>query len=155
MNAKLALFTVVLMAAPSFALANANPHAKTCKPSNVAGSFGFNGSGTILPGNDMGLPPGPVTFAGVLIFEANGQFHGTETISFNGNVTSGVRFDGTYTVNPDCTVTLVDPGFFHNFGVFVDNRNELLLLVTDNGVLNAFTAKRIRTQGREGLAEQD
>lgn len=143
MNAKLALFTAVLMAVPGVSLADPDLYGKRCTPANVAGTYGFSGSGTIFPVNDMGLQPGPVTFAGLLVLEPNGQFSGTETISFNGNVTSGVEYGGTYTVKADCTVTLVAPGYFHNFGVFVANRRELMLMLSDNGVAVSFTAKRL------------
>ncbi|HZH79074.1 MAG TPA: hypothetical protein VEY88_23810 [Archangium sp.] len=145
MNAKPALFTAALLTAPGFALADST-ESKTCTPENVAGSYGLSAFGTHLPGNAAGLPPGPVTAAGVLVLEANGQLHGHETISFNGTVSSGVQYDGTYTVNPDCTITLEDPRFFHNFGVFVANRSELMLMSTDSGVLLTLTAKRIHTK---------
>jgi hypothetical protein len=109
----------------------------------VAGTYGFSGSGTVLAVNANNLPAGPVTFAGLLVLAEDGTFTGRETISFNGNVTSGVQYDGTYTINADCTVTLVDPGFFTNFGVFVSNRKELALMLSDNGVMVSFTAKRL------------
>jgi hypothetical protein len=143
MKAKIVLVIAALMASPGISLAEPEPQAAVCMLANVAGTYGFSGSGTILPVNDMGLPPGPVTFAGLLVLEANGQFSGRETISFNGNVTSGVLYSGTYTVNADCTITLVSPGFFHNEGVFVAGRKELMLMLSDNGVLISFTAKRI------------
>src|SRR5437868_6468949 len=114
MNAKLALFALVILTAPGLALADT-----LCTRNGIAGTWGFNVSGTILSPNASNLPSGPVAGAGMMVFDNQGHFHGQETLSFNGSISSGVTFNGTYVINPDCTFTLEDPGFFHNFGVLV------------------------------------
>jgi len=55
-------------------------------------------TGTLL------LPTGAVPFAAVnyATYDGRGNYSGTQTRSNNGTV-SRVTFEGTYTVNPDCT----------------------------------------------------
>jgi hypothetical protein len=139
MNAKIALFTLGILTAPGLALADN----ETCTRDSISGTYGFTGSGTILPSNTLGLPVGPAVATGVMTFDKDGRIHGTEMISFNGSIASGVTFDGTYVLNPDCTLTIEDPGFFHDFGVLVAGGNEILLMAADHGVIANFTMKRI------------
>jgi hypothetical protein len=91
----------------------------------------------------MELPAGPVVARGVITFDKDGHFQGKETISFNGSLVSGVTFDGSYVVNPDCTLTLEDPGFFHNFGFITEGGSQMYLMSTDSGVLLDIALKRI------------
>jgi hypothetical protein len=139
MNARLTLFALILLTTPGLALAARD----ACTMDKVAGTYGFSASGTILSPNAMGLPAGPVAATGVMTLDKHGSFHGKETMSFNGSIVSGVTFDGTYVLNPDCTLTLEVPGFFHNFGVIVAGGNEMFLMLTDNGVVATITVKRI------------
>ncbi len=139
MNAKLTLFALVILTAPGLALANG----EACSRDKVAGTYGFTATGTILSPNAMGLPPGPVAATGIMTLDKQGNFHGSETMSLNGSIVNGITFDGTYVVNPDCTITLEDPGFFHNFGVIVAGGNEMFLMLTDDGVVATLTVKRI------------
>jgi hypothetical protein len=61
----------------------------------------------------------------------------------NGVVTKGVPYSGTYHLNPDCTFTLEDPGFFTNYGIMVAGGNELLIMSTDYGMVITIQAKRL------------
>jgi hypothetical protein len=144
MKTTLALFTAALTMAPHLALADSGAGTHACTPEKTAGTYGFSLTGTVFPENASGLPAGPIAATGLLILEPNGQMRGYETISFNGVIVSGVQYSGTFTVNPDCTLTLDDPGFFHNSGVIVSDGNELLVMSTDNGVITTATAKRIQ-----------
>jgi hypothetical protein len=138
MNAKLAFVALGILTSPGLAMADN----ETCTANDISGTYGLTASGTVLPGNAPGLPEGPVIATGVMTFDKNGHFQGKEMISFNGSVVSGVTFDGTYVVNPDCTLTLEDPGFFHNFGVIVAGGSELFLMSSDSGILLNITLKR-------------
>ena len=139
MNAKLALVALSILTAPGLVLADND----TCAGESIAGTYGFTGSGTILSSNTLGLPVGPVVATGVMTFDKDGRIHGTEMISFNGAIASGISFAGTYVLNPDCTLTMEDPGFFYNFGVLVAGGNEILLMTADHGIIANFTMKRL------------
>ena len=139
MNTKLTLVALGILTLPGLALASND----VCTVNDAAGTYGLSATGTIMPGNAMGLPAGPAIATGVVTFDKDGHFQGKETISFNGSIVSGVTFDGTYVVNPDCTLTLEDPGFFHNFGFIAAGGSEMHLMSTDSGVLLNLTLKRI------------
>ncbi|HEY8208302.1 MAG TPA: hypothetical protein VIG99_12520 [Myxococcaceae bacterium] len=140
MKTTLALFTAALVMAPHLAMADSG----VCTTEKTAGTYGFSLTGTVLPGNASGLPVGPVAATGLLVLEPNGEMHGSEQIIFNGVIVPGVQYGGTFTVNPDCTLTLEDPGFFRNYGVIVSDGNELLVMSSDTGVITTATAKRIQ-----------
>jgi hypothetical protein len=139
MNAKTALVALGILTAPGLALADN----EKCKANDIAGTYGLSATGTVLAANTRGLPVGPVIATGVMTFDKDGRFHGEEMISFNGSIVSGVPFEGTYVLNPDCTFTLDVPGFFQNFGVLVAGGSEMLLMSSDTGVLLNITAKRV------------
>jgi hypothetical protein len=139
MNAKLALVALGILTAPGLALADND----RCSVNDIAGTYGLTASGTVLASNTRGLPVGPAVATGVMTFDKDGHFHGTEMVSFNGSIVSGVTFGGTYVLNPDCTLTLEDPAFFRNFGVLVTGGSEMFLMSSDTGVLLNITAKRL------------
>ena len=143
MKTLLALCSAALMMTSTVASADPGVGLPACTPEKLAGRYGFSLTGIILPGNPAGLPPGPVVATGVMVLDAYGNMHGTNTLSVNGSVTKGVPFDGTYQLNPDCTFTLVDPGYFTNYGVVVANGNELLVMSTDFGMVLTSTSKRL------------
>jgi len=143
MKTMLALIGAAVMMISNVALADPGQGPSACTAAKLAGRYGFTVSGVILPGNPAGLPEGPAVATGFLILDANGNMHGYETISFNGNVTKGVPYSGTYQITPDCGFTLDSPGFFTNYGVMVANGNELLIMSTDYGMVITITAKRL------------
>ena len=61
----------------------------------------------------------------------------------NGQVTNEVSMTGTYTVNPDCTFTLIDAADNTDAGVFVQDRQAGFFMATVEGVVVTFTMKRI------------
>jgi hypothetical protein len=61
----IALGSSGLLAGP---MENAAANSKTCTVSNVAGSYGLSGRGTIVS-NHFGLPEGPVATVGVITFD--------------------------------------------------------------------------------------
>jgi hypothetical protein len=101
-----------------------------CSNNSLKGTYGFSCEGT-----GGGLP-----IAVVAVFTADGNGNGSEveTISFNGDISQGVPFTVTYTVNADCTGSFVSTGFgsvFHNDFVIDDNKKEFRLIGTDPGVV--------------------
>ena len=82
----------------------ANGQAKKCTNETPKGTYGFYGNGTFLPGNPDGEIAGPYTTVGLINFDGAGHFNvPSETETFNGQPAVDSPFNGTYTVNPDCT----------------------------------------------------
>ena len=115
-----------------------------CTNRNVAGTYGFVGSGTILA-NDAGFPEGPVVTVGLQTFDGAGTWVTQQTLMVNGHVSPGVSLRGSYAVNPDCTFTQEDTAGNTNAGVFVHDRHEAWLMETIDGLSVTVTLKRIRT----------
>ena len=115
-----------------------------CTVRNVAGAYGFVGSGTILQA-PAAHSVGPFATVGILTFDGQGHWGTTnQSLTENGQVTTGVSVTGIYTVNPDCTFTLVeDETGNSDTGVFVHDRQEGFLMATVEGVIVPFTIKRI------------
>ena len=66
-----------------------------CSTASLKGTFGLTCQGTL-----GGLPAAEV---GVATYDGRGHVVGKSTISLNGTVTTDVPFEGTYTLNADCT----------------------------------------------------
>jgi hypothetical protein len=75
-------------------------HASKCKPSNVAGTYGYTSSGTIVA-----PPVGAFAGVGQITLYANGTLSGSQTTSIGGGL-ANETFEGAFTVNPDCTGTV-------------------------------------------------
>ena len=101
-----------------------------CSNASIKGTYGFSCEGTVV-----GL--GPLAVIGVLTADGNGNGSEVETISFNGEISQGVPFTVTYTVNADCTGSFVSTGsdgsVFHNDFVIDDNKKEIRLIATESG----------------------
>jgi len=134
----------VLVQAPRLAARDAHDApAIRCTVRNVAGTYGFVGSGTVLP-NAAGFPEGPAATVGIQVFDGQGNWVTTNhSVMVNGHVTTGVSLSGTYTVNSDCSFTQEDTAGNTSAGVFVHDRQEGFLMETVEGVSVTFTLKRI------------
>jgi hypothetical protein len=100
-----------------------------CSNVSIKGTYGFSCEGTAV-----GV--GPIAVIGVFTADGNGNGSEVQTISFNGAISQGVPFTVTYTVNADCTGSLVATGFgsvFHNDFVIDDNKKEIRLISTEPG----------------------
>ena len=128
-------------------MGNTAAHSKTCTVSNVAGSYGLSGSGTIVS-NPFGLPEGPVTTVGVITFDEQGHWVSHRSTNVNGHFVSSVSQVGTYTVYPDCTFTFVDAtnNAVQFVGVSVADRDEAWFMATGEGVVVTYALKRIESQ---------
>jgi hypothetical protein len=115
-----------------------------CTDRNVAGSYGFSGSGTVLT-NTLGLPEGLLTTVGILTFDGQGRWETTnQSLTLHGQEPVLVSLTGTYAVRPDCTFTLVDDITRNeDAGVFVQKRHEGFFMGLGKGVFLTFTMKRI------------
>jgi hypothetical protein len=126
---------------------NAVANSRTCTVSNVAGSYGLSGSGTIVS-NPFGLPEGPVATVGVITFDEQGHWVSHRSTNVNGHFVSSVSQAGTYTVYPDCTFTFVDAtnNAVQFVGVFVADRDEAWFMATGEGVVVTYALKRIESK---------
>jgi len=119
------------------------PHNEGCTLANIAGAYGAYGSGTFLPGNFVGVPPGLFATVGRVELDGQGGFLVTsQTASFNGVIVRNITGQGTLTVNPDCTGQIA-VGTDTADVVFVDNRNEFYATDTTAGLITTFVFKRI------------
>ena len=103
--------------------------ARECSNASIKGAYGLSCEGTIV-----GV--GPLAVIGVFIADGKGNGSEVETISFNGDISQGVPFTVTYTVDADCTGSFVSTGFgsvFHSDFVIDDNKKEFRLIPTDPG----------------------
>jgi hypothetical protein len=144
LGSSLAVFVaVMLVEAPRTAARDGqDAPAMQCTVGNVAGVYGFSGSGTVLP--NPFFPEGSIATVGILIFDGQGQWRTTnQSLTVNGQVTTGVSMTGDYAVNPDCTFTLVDEAGNSDAGVFVHDRREGFFMATVEGVIVTFTMKRV------------
>ena len=105
-------------------------HGGACSNASIKGTYGFSCEGTVV-----GV--GPLAVIGVLTADGNGNGSEVETISFNGEISQGVPFTFTYTVNADCTGSFVSTGPdgipFDNDFVIDDNKKEFRLMPTEPG----------------------
>ena len=82
-------------------IVGAAPHAQAehCSNASLKGTYGFLGSGTIVPAGT------PRAVIGVFTLDGKGGFSNTLTINDNGTIRRTTD-TGTYKVNADCTGTL-------------------------------------------------
>ena len=127
--------------------------AKECSNATLRGSFGYTSTGTLL---ESFVPPpfaGPFAEVGRQTFDGKGKTDATVTFSANGNISSNVRFEGTYKVHPDCTgsMTLSNPslGAIHADFVIDDDGAELRTISTDSGVIESRVYKKQFRECRE------
>jgi hypothetical protein len=123
---------------------------RECSDASLRGSFGFTSTGALIA-----LPAplaGPFGEIGRQTFDGRGTTDGTATLSANGNILK-VTFDGTYTVNPDCTGSMslfvlpIASTVTLDF-VIDDDGAELRAIVTGTGVVETRVYKRQFTRGR-------
>jgi hypothetical protein len=121
------------------AIAGATPseRARQCSNATLKGAYGFQGFATILP---AGTPR-----ALIGRFTLDGAGHWSATLIMNDNgVIRRITDSGSYTVNPDCTGTLL-PAMGSVEIVIVDKGREFYQLRTDPAtvVLYGVTKKQL------------
>jgi hypothetical protein len=119
-----------------------------CSLATVQGSYALYGQGTIT-GSLPGFPPPPIltNHSGIVTFDGVGNFSGSEMASLNGLI-GPATFTGTYTVNPNCTVTAELTNSLgltvHEWGTISGSGalQEVHLIVTDAGWVFDETLKK-------------
>lgn len=103
MKSKLATTTLLRALVALFclnlaAVAQSQLHSR-CSNATAAGKWGYTANGSLI-----GI--GPVAATGISRFDGQGNVSGSQTRSVNGDIAEET-FQGTYSVNADCTVTEV------------------------------------------------
>lgn len=131
-----AIIFTLLQGGPVHAVAVQTANANSC---GATGTYGYTGFGTIFAGNAAGFPAGSASTNGTITFERNGHVTIHEVEVVDGQVVSpagGSTFEGTLTVNHDCTFTATLPPLPGTaiVGVVVDNGKQLRAMLTIPGV---------------------
>ena len=126
-------FTIAAIAALALSIAPAaNAGDKGCSNITLLGTFSRQDTGTIVA-SPMGTSPWALV--GTFTFDGNGNVTGATTSVAFGKNGHGTQ-TGTYTVNSDCTGTIVvkgsGPNSSHYSFVIDDNVNEFQYICTDS-----------------------
>jgi len=138
------LATITFAAAPR-TLEAADPDA-LCPRQNatLVGTYMSHGTGTVV-----GV--GPVSAVGTITYDGHGNLINPFTISVNGAV-SALTQTGSYTVNRDCTGTVVQGGAHYDFVVAPD-ASTVFWIETDAGTIVTGTAVRMKPTDAERACE--
>ena len=93
---------LLLSSLPAVANDGEGKHDCTCTMRDVAGTWGYSETGSIIPSPGVVIPYGSV---GKYTIDRDGNLTGARTASMGGTITPAT-IEGTATVNPDCTGTL-------------------------------------------------
>lgn len=128
-----------------------NLHAAKCSNASLKGTYGYSSQGFVEVTRDIS-PAGFVPFSqtGLIVYDGQGNIpSGTFTFSTttaNGGSSRGT-FTGTYSVNPDCSGTVVvktDGGDTFNFDLVVQGPARHTFINTDpNGFISVYSFQRI------------
>jgi hypothetical protein len=124
-----------------------------CTMANVAGTYGYEGFGTVLAGNPLSAPAGTFSSMGTLSFDGKGNLLIIDTQRIDDVFPApDTQYPSTYTVNKECVVTFTITAFAqaglpgpHFKGVFVNNRKGLLAMSLIPGlVVNYVNTTKIK-----------
>jgi hypothetical protein len=112
---------------------------KHCSNSSLRGTYTYAFEANLPAGGPVAAVVGTITFDG------NGKLTGTLTQNTGKGQEGPFSFDGTYTVNRDCTYTSEfgnpkNPS--HQFGIIAQNGDKIRVLNTDPGLILEFTAEK-------------
>lgn len=124
---------VLLQTDPGVGVSGALKRAKgACQLSDLAGTFVLRTSGTILAS-------GETSSIGIIALDGQGGASAVES-TFTGGAQGQVASNGTFSINPDCTVTAslgsaIDGSIANYRGVIVNGLKEVLLIRSDTGTV--------------------
>ena len=142
-----ALASTILLAATLLPCLSTNLQAQdACSAASFKGAFGYSLKGSYY---DRSYNVYLIGAAGRLVSDGAGAITGADTISYDGQAVRR-KFTGAYTVNDDCTGTLVlnaDDNTTTNADfVIVNDGKEVSLVETDPGIILTGDLKRQKTQ---------
>ena len=140
-------FTLAAMAAFGMGLApTAKAADKGCSTLTLMGTFSRHDTGTVLA---PAAAAGPFALVGTFTFDGSGNVTGAATSSQNGNIGTGTQ-KGTYTVDPDCTGTIIVQGSgghsSHYSFVIDDSGNGFQYICTDSNPISIVYTGTARRQ---------
>jgi hypothetical protein len=139
----------------------ANLHAAQCSNASLKGTYGFSSQGFTEVTPDIS-PAGfaPWAETGVIVYDGHGNIPSgsftVNTATANGGPIRGT-FTGTYTVNGDCTGTIVadtgDGNLFHFDLVVVGPASHTSINTDPGGFMSVYSFQKIR--GEDDTAEKE
>jgi hypothetical protein len=118
--------------------------ARTCSSATAAGTWGFTTTGVFF------FPPSPfpvpIVNVGIFTDDRAGHFVGSQTRNVAGMV-ADETIKGTFTVNSDCTGTIVANAFDPSSGALIGTSTLSVVLVDDARKLRAIFIKSVDPQG--------
>ncbi len=124
-----------LAVAMMLALWPAQAFARHCSNSSLKGTYTYAFEAKVPGGGAV------AAVVGTIKFDGKGNFTGANTQNFGSGQVGPVPFEGTYTVNADCTYTS-EFGGSTQFGIIAQHGEKIRVLNTDAGLLLAFTGER-------------
>jgi hypothetical protein len=114
--------------------------AQGCTTATIAGSYGIASDGMFSP-TFSGQPQKigefiPIAFAGTFSFDGRGAASRAATLSAGGQINSFTD-SGTYTVNSNCTGSVVFPGAGETWNLVIVSRKEIKTLNATSGIVAA------------------
>ena len=113
-----------------------------CDQGTVAGTYGFQGQGTLGLGTPEAIPAAET---GEATADGAGGLEGNVTFSLGGQILS-TPFTGTYQVNADCTIAeaiTFGSQTRHQQGIIVSNGQQIDFIDVDPGTVLTRVAKRL------------
>ena len=136
---------LALIALATFFMCMVPPvQARTCSNATAAGTWGFTTTGVFF------FPPSPfpvpIVNVGIFTDDKAGHFVGSQTRNVAGMV-ADETIKGTFTVNSDCTGTIVANAFDPSSGALVGTSTLSVVLVDDARKLSAVFVKSVDPEG--------
>ena len=135
--ASCALAALIFAAAPQALKAKDTDAKCPLLNATLQGTYMVTGTGNIV-----GL--GPVSAVGTITYDGKGNSTNTFTVSADGAISRGVTVTGPYTVNPDCTGSLVQSDGSHYDFVVNPDGSTVFWIETDDGTVISGTEVRFR-----------
>ena len=116
------MFRILYHALGFFAIGGAIHAQSPCTNADLKGNFATQPIGFLTTGPFAG----PFAGTGLIRFDGEGRFQGVATSSFNGTIVFPFNAIGSFTVSPDCFVTIFDEILRISFeGYFSKNKERL------------------------------
>lgn len=129
-----ALATLVALAPVSGHLVPAVHASSGCTVANLNGTYAFSFNGFANVGKAGHVKTVPTADVGVARFDGAGNVSASYTDSTNGHISKGNQDVGTYTVNSDCTGSIVDTTTGGTWDVVIlGGGKELYVIGTNKG----------------------
>jgi hypothetical protein len=106
----------------------------------MTGSFATQPQGSLT----IGPFAGPFSATGIIHFDGSGRFEGVATSSFNGSVIFPFDAVGTYSVSPDCVLTIFEETLRIAFeGYLTNGKNEAVLFQPQDTAITTNVLRRL------------